>query len=181
MPGRERPDAEPLEPSGDPPVDLPAGVAAEAQAESHVVVDGAVGEQRILEHHGQPAAECQPVPFPLGNRAAEQLQSSRPGPLQQREHPEEGGLAGPVGTEQRQGLALGQVQPVEVEHPLAPVGDHQALGAHDAQRLALRCCSRVSPMAMMKVSPTSTTLSAIARSKLPLPVSSTVAVVRTLV
>ena len=74
----------------------------------HVVPDGGVGEERLLEDagHAPPHREA----LGRAHGLALEADAARGGRLEEAHHPEQGGLAGAVGPDDREGLARGHRQ-----------------------------------------------------------------------
>jgi hypothetical protein len=128
-------DAEAFQPARDPSAAGGRGHAAKPQAEGDVVGDRRVGEQRLLEHGGHPAALAEGV-APV-DRAPPHEHLPRIGTLEQPEHAQQRRFAGAVRADDGEHLTGEDVEGADVERiPVAIATADVTQGEHGARRHA---------------------------------------------
>jgi hypothetical protein len=105
-------DVEALQPAPDPQPALVPRHPPQPEADGHVLGDGAAKKERLLQHDGHATAEGKPV---TAHRAALKRDLALRRLIQEGEHLEERRLAGAVGPDDGEDLALEHIQARDME------------------------------------------------------------------
>src|ERR1041384_2239817 len=152
---------------------------ADLQPQSRVGVNGSVQQQRFLKNARHPPPHDERVG--AVRAIAAKMDRARARRLEQGPDAQQGRFSRAVRSDKCERLAVEYLQPGDLEDRRPPVPDHDIGERQEGfgHRVSCRCWMCVRMKLIAKLSASRMRLSAMARSKLPLAVSSTVAVVST--